>query len=58
MKRTIEALIFTAFGAMLGALAQAGAEMKAESQGREFCVPLYDQPGIERVQCDPVNGAR
>lgn len=59
LKRAISGAIIFALGAMVGALTQAASELEQEHQARqEFCVPLYDQPGIERVQCDPIDGAR
>lgn len=59
MKRVLEAAVFMGLGAIMGALAQAAGQIEQDRQARqEFCVPLYDQPGIERVQCDPIDGAK
>lgn len=58
MKRLFEAAVFLGLGAMLGALAQAASQLDQERERPSYCVPLYDMPGVERVQCDPVDGAR
>lgn len=62
MKRLLEAVILLAVGAILGALAQAAAQLDQERERPSYCSTLYDQsteaPGVERVTCDPVDGAR
>lgn len=59
LKRILTATMLIGLGFMGGALTQAASEVQQEREARtEYCVPLYDMPGIERVRCDPLDGAR
>lgn len=57
MRRTFAHAVSLLSGAALASLTWAffyPDQPCAHEARREFCVPLYDMPGVERVRCDPL----